>query len=134
LTLCLIVVIGVGLSSMSVTQTNVTEVDEVFLPVSELASEMERGVLTARIHYAYLLTVQRKGSAEAGAKNLALATDAYEKLRAKVNANPRLHQLRAQVEPLQEQFTAYRETAGEVLRAQGSGNWTDATRDAYVAR
>lgn len=134
LTLCLIVVIGVGLTSMSVTQTNVTEVDEAFLPVAELAGEMERGVLTARIHYAYLLTVQRKGSAELGGKNFTLAMDAYEKLRTKVEADPRLHHLRAKVEPLREKFSAYREIAEEVIRAQQSVTWTDASRDEYVAR
>ena len=106
LTLCLMVVIGVSLTSMSVTQTNVTEVDEAFLPVAELASEMERGVLT----------------------------DAYEKMRTAVETDARLRHLLAQVEPLREKFAAYQEIAEEVIRAQQSGTWTDESRDAYVAR
>jgi methyl-accepting chemotaxis protein/methyl-accepting chemotaxis protein-1 (serine sensor receptor) len=128
------VVIGVSLTSMSVTQTNVTEVDEAFLPVAELASEMERGVLTARIHYAYLLTVQRKGSAELGRKHFAQATDAYEKMRTAVETDTRLSHLQTKVEPLGEKFAAYQAIAEEVIRAQQSGTWTDESRDGYVAR
>lgn len=134
LTLCLAVVIAVGLTTMGITQSDVTDVDESFLPVAELASEMERGVLTARVHYAYLLTVQREGSAELGGKNFAQAVDAYQRMRTLVESDPRLSSLRGQVEPLQEKFAAYTAIADEVIRAQRGGSWNDASRDAYVAR
>ncbi len=134
LTFCLLLVVALGLTTMSLTQTDVTEVEDASFPVAELAGEMERGVLTARIHYAYLLTVQRAGSAELGAKNFRQAADAYQRLRTKVTEDPRLHHLKAQVEPLDERFSAYRAIADEVIRAQQSGAWTEESRDAYVAR
>jgi len=71
-----------------------------YLPVTELASQVEREFLNARIHFIYFVTIQKKGSLEKGWERFRNAQKELPELQRLVGRSDVLAGLRPDVEKL----------------------------------
>ncbi|MBS1826260.1 MAG: hypothetical protein JST93_13140 [Acidobacteria bacterium] len=129
--------LGLSLLTTIVTtgaSSELAAVDEQYLPVAEMATECERHLLNARIHYAYYLTIQKPGSLENGTERLAKVKALVARLSAAVNGEDAFAAVRPPVKHLEEQLRDYEATRQEVEEAITSGKWTPEVRQALTVK
>jgi hypothetical protein len=107
----LVQALSVGVYALWVTsQTSreLTVVSTEHLPETELAVQLEREVLNARLNFIYYLTIQKPGSLEAGLRRFHNAQLEIPKLQALVAKSTVFAPVRPDVEQLTRDFDSYR--------------------------
>jgi len=103
--------------------TNVVSAE--YLPETELATQIEREVLNARIHFIYFVTIQKEGSLDKGWERFRNAQQALPKLQDLVNRSDVFADIRPDVEQLVRDFASYQPAleriVGEVQKGQNNG-------------
>jgi methyl-accepting chemotaxis protein len=87
------------------------------LPETELASQIEREFLNARIHFIYFATIQKEGSLEKGLERFRNAQQNLSKLRELVARTEAFAGLRPDVEQLRRNFDSYKPVLGRIIDA-----------------
>jgi len=89
---------GLWMTNRTGNKMNVVSAE--YLPESELAIQIERGLLNARINFIYFVTVQKEGSLEKGWERFHSAQQQIPKLQELVNRSNTLADIRPDVEQL----------------------------------
>lgn len=90
------------------TASQLNLVSSEYLPENELASQIERGLLNARIHFVYFITIQKEGSLEKGWERFHGAEQQLAKLRELVAQSETFAEIRPDVEQLCRDFNRYK--------------------------
>ncbi len=101
-----------------------SSVNEQYLPASGEALELERALLSARIEYAYFLTVQRPGSLERGNAHIQRARRHLAGLLEQTGRWPGLAALRVKTERIQRLMEQYEAKRDEAAATIGTAAWT----------
>lgn len=116
---------GVSHWRMSQASEQMDVISAQYLPVSELAAQVEREVLNARIHFIYFITIQKQGSLDKGWDRFRSARKNLEQLDKLVAQSEALADGRPVVAQLQRSFDNYERMlermTGLVTRHQASG-------------
>jgi uncharacterized phage infection (PIP) family protein YhgE len=104
---------GLWLTSRTSTKLNRASLDH--LPETELASQVEREVLNARIHFIYFVTIQKEGSLEKGWIRFRNAEQIIPKLQQKIDGSPALAGLRPEVAQLHRDFDSYQPVLKRII-------------------
>jgi hypothetical protein len=108
--LVLVQALSVGLYALWMTmQTSdkLSLVSSEYLPEMELAAQVEREVLNARIHFVYFVTVQKAGSLEKGWERFRRSQQQLAKLQALVERSADFAALRPDLDQLRRDFASY---------------------------
>jgi methyl-accepting chemotaxis protein len=101
-----------------------------YLPVTELASQVERELLNARINFIYFVTVQKKGALDKGWVRFGNAQKELPKLQDLIERSAVFADARPQVEQLRRDFDAYQPALEHIIdvvqRKQNHGPEFDA--------
>jgi len=111
----LVQALAVGCIALWITVATTRKVDVVsssYMPVADLAGQIEREVPNARINFIYFATIQKKGSLEKGWERFRNAQKVLPELKKLVNQSDVFVAVRPQVEQLARDFDAYK-AAGE---------------------
>ena len=79
-----------------------------YLPENQLASQVEQGLLNARIHFIYFVTIQKEGSLDKGWERFRAAEQQLPKLRELVAHSDTFAPIRPDVEQLYRDFDSYK--------------------------
>jgi len=98
-----------GLSHVAMVQTSdrLKLVSAQYLPVTELATHVEREVLNARIHFVYFVTIQKTGALEKGWDRLRTAQKGLADLENLIARSDALTDTRSDVAQLRHDFNSY---------------------------
>jgi len=108
----------VGLFGLWMTNRNSNKLNVVsaeYLPETELAGQIEREVLNARIHFIYFVTIQKEGSLEKGWERFRNAQQELPKLRNLINSSAAFADLRPDVEQLYRDFNSYKPVLERII-------------------
>src|SRR5215467_13840491 len=108
----------VGLFGLWMTNRNSNKLNVVsaeYLPETELAAQIEREVLNARIHFIYFVTIQKEGSLEKGWERFRNAQQELPKLRNLINSSAAFADLRPDVEQLYRDFNSYKPVLERII-------------------
>ncbi len=86
-----------------------------YLPETELATQIEREVLNARIHFIYFVTIQKEGSLEKGWERFRNAQQELPKLQQLVNGSDAFADVRPEVEQLCRDFSNYKPVLERII-------------------
>jgi hypothetical protein len=86
-----------------------------YLPETELATQIEREVLNARIHFIYFVTIQKEGSLEKGWERFRNAQQELPKLQQLVNGSEAFAGIRPEVEQLSRDFNSYKPALERII-------------------
>jgi methyl-accepting chemotaxis protein len=86
-----------------------------YVPEIQLASEIERDALNARIHFIYFVTVQKPGSLEQGWERFRRAEANIPKLQNVMERSAAFAELRREVEQLRLDFNSYRPALDRII-------------------
>jgi methyl-accepting chemotaxis protein len=86
-----------------------------YLPETQLATQVEREVLNARIHFIYFVTIQKEGSLEKGWARFRNAEQELPKLRESVSRSEAFADIRPDVEQLCRDFNSYRPVLERII-------------------
>jgi len=104
---------GVWMNTRAAAATEV--VPSQFLPETELAGQLEREILNARIHFIYFVTVQKEGSLDKGWERFRNAEHDIPKLQALVAESPALADMRGDTEQLARDMQSYRPVLEHII-------------------
>lgn len=85
------------------------------LPETELAAQIEREVLNARIHFIYFVTIQKDGALEKGWERFRNAQQALPKLQELVHGSATFTDIRPDVEALSRDFNSYKPVLERII-------------------
>jgi methyl-accepting chemotaxis protein len=86
-----------------------------YLPETELAGQIEREVLNARIHFIYFVTVQKEGALEKGWERFRNAQKELPKLQELVQSSEAFADIRPEVEQLGRDFNSYKPVLERII-------------------
>ncbi len=86
-----------------------------YLPENELAAQIEQGLLNARIHFIYFITIQKAGSLGKGWERLQNTEQQLLKLRQLVARSATFRPIRADVDQLCRDFNSYKPALEHVI-------------------
>jgi methyl-accepting chemotaxis protein len=118
LLLVLLQALSVGLFGLWMTNRTAHKLQPVsaeYLPETELASQVEREVLNARIHFIYFVTIQKEGSLEKGWARFRNAEKELPALRESVSRSEAFAGIRPDVEQLCRDFNSYRPVLERII-------------------
>jgi methyl-accepting chemotaxis protein len=107
----LIQAISVGLCAVWMTARSSTELKRVSsedLPEMQLATQIERDLLMARVNFVYYVTIQKEGSLEYGMQSYESAEQQLPVLQGLIESSPRFASIRPDAADLGRGFAAYR--------------------------
>jgi methyl-accepting chemotaxis protein len=97
------------------TSRDVQAVSNDYVPVTELAGQVERELLNARIHFIYFVTIQKPGALDKGWERFRNAQQELPKLQQLVEKSKRLADTRPQVAQLVRDFESYRPVLERII-------------------
>ena len=125
--------LGVGLFGLWWTNRTTGRLDVVsteYMPETEMATQIEREVLNARIYFIYFVTIQKEGSLSKGWERFRAAQRELPKLRELVNQGDAFAVLRPDMEQLSRDFESYQPALERIIdvvqRKQNRGPEFDA--------
>ena len=86
-----------------------------YLPETEVAAQIERDVLNARIHFIYFVTIQKDGALEKGWERFRNAQRELPKLQKLVNSSAAFTDIRPDVEQLCHDFNSYQPVLEQII-------------------
>ncbi len=116
----LIQFIGVGVHALWVTSHSSNKLQIIsseYLPQTALASQIEREVLNARIHFIYFVTIQKEGSLEKGWERFRVAQQQLPKLLELVSGSNTFAAIRPNVDQLLRDFNSYKPALESIIKA-----------------
>ncbi|HUO31407.1 MAG TPA: methyl-accepting chemotaxis protein [Bryobacteraceae bacterium] len=116
--LVLMLTLSVGLFSLRMTNRTSDKLDVVsaeYLPETELATQIERELLNARIYFIYFVTVQKEGSLDKGWQRFRTAQQELPKLQELVNRSNEFTDIRPDVEQLCRDFNSYKPALEHII-------------------
>src|SRR5437868_2783425 len=93
-----------------------------YLPETELAAQVERDVLNARIHFIYFVTIQKDGALEKGWERFRNAQQELPKLQELVYSSDVFTDVRPEVEQLSRDFNSYKPALERIVGVVQSNN------------
>ncbi len=114
----LVQALGVGLFSLWIMRGASGKLNVVtaeYLPESELAGNIERELLNARIHFIYFVTIQKERSLEKGWERFRNAQQELPKLRELVSRSAALAAIRPEVDELNQDFNSYKPALEHII-------------------
>jgi methyl-accepting chemotaxis protein len=108
-------VVCLGVSITLETSHKLNVLSSSYLPVTELAGQVEREVLNARINFIYFVTVQKKGSLEKGWVRFHAAQKDLPRLQELIEHSEVFSDARPQVEQLRKDFDAYQPALERII-------------------
>jgi len=111
--------ISVGLYALWMTAHTSGELKKVsagYLPEMELAAQIERDFLRARINFIYYVTIQKEGSLESGWQSFESAEQQLPVLKELVNGSDDFAAIRENVAKLEGDFNAYRPVLEKIVK------------------
>src|ERR1700690_963822 len=118
LLLVLLQALSVGMFGLWMNRQTAHKLDAVsaeYLPETGLATQVERELLNARIHFIYFVTIQKEGSLEKGWARFRNAEQALPKLRESVSRSEMFAGIRPDVEQLCRDFSSYRPVLERII-------------------
>jgi len=118
----LIILLGLGGAAVSVVVSEIASnslapIEAKFLPAGKAAAAVESGLLNARIHFIYFVTIQKDGERERGWEFLRGAEAEMPELERLIGSNPELAALAPQMEALQNGMNDYKPVLTQILQA-----------------
>jgi methyl-accepting chemotaxis protein len=86
-----------------------------YLPETELATQIEREVLNARIYFIYFVTIQKDGALEKGWERFRKAQQELPKLQALVDGSDAFAGIRPEVQQLSHDFNSYKPVLERII-------------------
>ncbi len=86
-----------------------------FLPETQVAAQIERDVLNARIHFIYFVTIQKDGALEKGWARFRNAQQELPKLQKLANSSDAFTDIRPDVEQLRRDFNSYQPVLEQII-------------------
>jgi hypothetical protein len=114
----LLVALSLGLFGIwmtSRTSGKVNLVSAAYLPVNDMAAQIERELLNARIHFIYFVTVQKDGALPAGWKRFENAKKELPKLQQLVQTSKELAVLRPELDRLCRDLESYQPVLERII-------------------
>jgi hypothetical protein len=107
------------------TSSSLSRVSSEYLPENELASQVERGLLNARIHFIYFVTIQKEGSLDKGWARFRDVEHELPKLQELVARSGDFAEIRPDVDQLCRDFQSYKPVLERIIdvvqRRQNTG-------------
>jgi methyl-accepting chemotaxis protein len=104
-----------GLWITNRTSIKLSLVSAEYLPETELATQIEREVLNARIYFIYFVTIQKDGALEKGWERFRKAQQELPKLQALVDSSETFAGIRPDVQQLRRDFNSYQPVLERII-------------------
>jgi len=112
------------------TASKLNAVSAEYLPETQMATQIEREILNARIHFIYFVTIQKEGALDKGRERFHNAQQQLPKLQALVNSSDSFKGIRPDIDQLSRDFDSYQPVLehiiGVVQKKQNHGPEFDA--------
>lgn len=105
----------IGLWTTIQTSRKMDVVSSEYLPATELASRVEAGLLNARIHFIYFVTIQKQGSLEKGWQRFRTVEQDLPKLHELINRSEAFASVRGDAEQLARDVNRYRPVLERII-------------------
>ena len=97
------------------TSSRLSRISSEYLPENELASQVERGLLNARIHFIYFVTIQKEGSLDKGWARFRDVEQQLPKLQELVAGSSEFAEIRPDVDQLCRDFRSYKPVLEHII-------------------
>jgi len=103
------------------TASKLNAVSAEYLPETQMATQIEREILNARIHFIYFVTIQKEGALDKGRERFHNAQQQLPKLQALVNSSDSFKGIRPDIDQLSRDFDSYQPVLEHIIGVVASG-------------